>query len=345
MPIHKRVNMKLFEMVFGLCFSSAAFLYVYSAASMSVESSQRRQVLSTLSKTETQLVSANIPAATVLTDIVEAISENVEAISEPDKNSVEATTLIATMLTGDDSENYGMGALMLIRSIKRRTTLSKTDFRIIELDSKPLQDPLRSRLAKEGWSFLRVPRIAPRDEAGTFPRFRDQFSKLNIWNLTQYTDRILYFDSDCLATGSLDELLSMNITSKPLWVARDLRNFVWEQSFNMGVFMIKPSHAEFKRLVELKNGNSIHFETAMSEQGFLNEVYKNQWGNIGFRNNANLAAFTQQRKFWDEKEAAGLNVIHYTMVKPWACEPAYAKVCSLWDNEKNDYEKASSPAA
>ncbi len=77
--------------------------------------------------------------------------------------------------------------------------------------------------------------------------------------------------------------------------------------------MIKPSATEFKRLVELKDGESIQFETAMSEQGFLNEVYKNQWGNIGFRNNANLAAYTQQRNFWDEKEAAGLNVIHYTM--------------------------------
>ena len=54
-------------------------------------------------------------------------------VSEPETKSVEATTLIATMLIGDD-ENYGMGALMLIRSIQRRTTLlSRMDFRIVEI--------------------------------------------------------------------------------------------------------------------------------------------------------------------------------------------------------------------
>jgi lipopolysaccharide biosynthesis glycosyltransferase len=270
----------------------------------------------------------------------------ISALSDSKKVVVVAKTLITTMLT-DDTEHYGVGALKLIHSIKKRTNfVNKTDFRILELDSKPLQDQnLRSRLKKAGWSFLSVPRIPPRDEAGTFPRFRDQFSKLAVWNLTQYTDRILYLDSDCYATGSLNELLALDISTKPIWAARDLRNFVWQETFNMGVFMIKPSATEFKRMVELKDGESIQFETAMSEQGFLNEVYKNQWGNIGFRNNANLAAYTQQRNFWDEKEAAGLNVIHYTMEKPWGCGPQYAKICSLWDEEEKAYPATPSLVA
>jgi hypothetical protein len=179
------------------------------------------------------------------------------------------------MLT-DDAESYGKGALTLLRSIKRRTTLvRKTDFMIIELESKPIHDQhLRSKLTEAGWTFLQVPRITPRDEEGTSPRFKDQFSKLNLWNLTQYTDRILYLDSDCLATGSLDELLAMNISSKPIWAARDLRNGFWEPTFNMGVFLIRPSPSEFRRLLALKDDAGVQFETAMSEQGFLNEVYK-----------------------------------------------------------------------
>ena len=108
--------------------------------------------------------------------------------------------------------------------------------------------------------------------------------------------------------------------------------------------MIQPSGAEFKRLLELKDSGSVRFETAMSEQGFLNEVYKNQWGNIKFRNNANLAAYTQQRDFWDLKEAAGINVIHYTMTKPWNCGPDYDKVCSLWALEKNANRTSPFPA-
>jgi hypothetical protein len=33
----------------------------------------------------------------------------------------------------------------------------------------------------------------------------------------------------------------------------------------------------------------------MAEQGFLDVVYKNQWVDIGFRNNANLAAYFTSR--------------------------------------------------
>ena len=68
----------------------------------------------------------------------------------------------------------------------------------------------------------------------------------------------------------------------------------------------------------------------MSEQGFLNVIYKDMWGDFGFRNNANLAAYSDDLSLWRQQETQGINVIHYTMNKPWDCGPAYETVCAIW---------------
>jgi lipopolysaccharide biosynthesis glycosyltransferase len=217
-------------------------------------------------------------------------------------------------------------------SIRRRTKqLEHTDFVILELDEKPVSDPaLRERLLEAGWSFLRVPRIAPADEANTAPSFRDQFTKLHLWNLTQYTDRVVYLDSDCLVVGSLDGLLGMDLAGKPIWAARDFRGWGWQDTFNMGVFVIRPDAKEFRRLLSLRK--HVRFETRMAEQGFLNVVYKSTWGELPFQNNANLAAFPI---LWDPERLQGVNVIHYTAYKPWRCALLYESVCRLWWKEKD----------
>jgi glycogenin glucosyltransferase len=67
----------------------------------------------------------------------------------------------------------------------------------------------------------------------------------------------------------------------------------------------------------------------MSEQGFLNVFYKDQWFEIGFEYNANLAVYSQQRKYWDEREG-NISVIHYTMSKPWEYGYTYKAVCDFW---------------
>ena len=241
--------------------------------------------------------------------------------------------LVATMLT-DDAYLYGKGAKMLIRSIKSRSLLPKgVDFKILELDSKPVDDDLRAMLNQAGWTFVRKPRIPPRNEARTFGRFRDQFSKLHFWNMTEY-DRILYFDSDCLVVGSIDDLLKMNISGKPLWATRDTRgpgapNGGWVDGFNMGVFMIEPSSEEYTRLLHAKEDTNIGFDNGSAEQGFLNVIYKDLWGEIGFGNNANLAVYVADRSYWDQRNSS-INVVHYTMQKPWSCGRPFEPICSFW---------------
>ena len=103
----------------------------------------------------------------------------------------------------------------------------------------------------------------------------------------------------------------------------------WKLNFNMGVFVIKPNQTELFRLLELKNDPKFNFDVAQAEQGFLNVVYKNLWYEIGFENNANLAVYSQKRDYWNGKKNF-INIIHYTMEKPWACSDAYKVPCDLW---------------
>ena len=232
------------------------------------------------------------------------------------------------MLT--DGADYVTGAVKLGRSIHAHTTVP-LDLVVMELKSKPLSKPAWKLLRSAGWQRCVVERIAPLDEEGTFGRFRDQFTKLHAWGMTIYKT-LLYLDSDTLVLHSIDNLLRVDLGAKKLGVARDFGAGKWRPTFNMGVFLIHPNRTEYKRLRRLQLDPSITFNHGMCEQGFLNVIYKNQWHDIGFVNNANLAIYSQKRSFWDE-HVSRVNIVHYTMSKPWKCSHEYATPCSWWGTE------------
>jgi hypothetical protein len=153
------------------------------------------------------------------------------------------------------------------------------DTNVIELNEKPLANETKKLMIKAGWTVCQVKRISPRDEGGTYPRFRDQFTKLVLWKIAQYKAHV-YFDSDTFIVGNIDDLLAshrkLDNEKYRLGVTRDIRASVWQETFNMGVFVVKPSLDEFNRLMALKANRNFKFETAMSEQGFLNVVYKDK---------------------------------------------------------------------
>ena len=238
---------------------------------------------------------------------------------------------IWTFLT--DDSNYVTSAIKLLKSIEKNLdNVQSVDKIIMELTEKPLKDEMKNKLLNAGWTICQVNRIAPRDEANTYPRFRDQFTKLVLWKMVEYK-AIVYLDSDTFVVGKLNSLLNAhkNLDGKPYAVActRDIRAGVWQDAFNMGVFSVRPNLTEFERLIVLKNDQNFKFETTMSEQGFLNVVYKDKWFEIGFENNANLAVYSQIKSYWMERDKQ-INVIHYTMEKPWACGPAYKDPCDKW---------------
>ena len=244
---------------------------------------------------------------------------------ENDDFSPQSEVAFFTLLT--DDANYVTGAVKLGESVLQHTTIP-VDRVYMELNSKVLPDALRKRLKESGWKRCTVRRIAPLDEEGTFGRFKDQFTKLHAWGMTAY-ERILYADSDTLVLKSIDHLLQLDLSSKRIAVARDFGDGLWRPTFNMGVFVIQPNSSEYSRLLRLQQDSSIEFETAMCEQGFLNVIYRDEWEDIGFQNNANLAVYAQSRAYWDEHESE-INIVHYTMNKPWECTDAYRVPCSWW---------------
>ena len=110
--------------------------------------------------------------------------------------------------------------------------------------------------------------------------------------------------------NSIDDLIEMDLKGKALGVTKDIRNKQWVETFNSGVMVLHPSEKEHKRLVDLLY-SGLEFDFVMSDQGFLNEVYKDNWHEIGFVNNANLALYKFKREFWDQHKVEDINVIHY----------------------------------
>jgi glycogenin glucosyltransferase len=192
---------------------------------------------------------------------------------------------------------------------------------------------LRTQVQEAGWRLCQVERIAPRDERRTMKNFRDQFTKLILWSMSEY-DTIVYMDSDCIVVDDVSRLFNvwtqLNSERRMIAVTRDIRDRVWVSTFNMGVFVMRPNVREYEKLLALKNDPSFKFETVMSEQGFLNAVYKDRWFDFGFEYNAMFAVYLFQPEYW-LRRATRLKVIHYTMLKPWECTKQYERFCSIWN--------------
>ena len=129
-----------------------------------------------------------------------------------------------------------------------------------------------------------------------------------------------------------DDLLNMDLEGKTIGVTRDIRSRKWVDTFNTGVMLLHPALSEYDNLVKLLMDEYFEFEYIMSDQGFLNAVYFNDWHEIGFLNNANLALYRFQRDFWDQHKLEDIRIIHYTMQKPWKCNAKgpYGPICQVW---------------
>ena len=164
----------------------------------------------------------------------------------------------------------------------------------LELDRRPEAAPTRAALERSGWTPCAVPAIMPR-RPSAFERFRDQFVKLHLFSFVAF-ERVVYLDGDTLAVGSLAPLLAANVTKdRPIAATRDIRGDregFYVESFNMGAAVVRPDEAEFARLVKLLEDDAVAYEIAMSEQGWLNAVYKDRWIELPATLGANLAIWT-----------------------------------------------------
>lgn len=236
---------------------------------------------------------------------------------------------IWTML--NDNPQYVQGAIKLGRAIERHTT-TPHDRVVMELEHKPLSEESWSGLRQSGFIRCVVSPIPPPNLEKTRRDLREKFAVLHIWAMSVY-DRVVFVDADTYPRASLDHLFTMDLQGKPVGVTKDIRDRKWVQTFNSGVLLLHPTVEEHNRLVALLR-SGMEFDYVMSDQGFLNEVYKDNWHEIGFVNNANLALYRFQRDFWDQHKLEDINIIHYTMSKPWNCgsKGPYGPICDVWIN-------------
>lgn len=203
---------------------------------------------------------------------------------------------------------------------------------VMLLEGSPCEKTCQDRLHDAGWKICTAPKVVP-PHPSDFPRFRDQFVKLVLWNMVQYKT-IVYMDADTLAVGSLDRLLGTEVglsKKRPMAVAQDISAAKWVNGFNMGVAVIPTNGTEFVRLHRLMAGDKVKYRQDMSEQGFLNAVYGNAWVRLKFEDNANLAAWIWDKKQWKAK-ASDICVVHYTMEKGWQIKgrSAYLEIGKYW---------------
>jgi Glycosyl transferase family 8 len=230
-----------------------------------------------------------------------------------------------TML--NDNMAYVRGAAKMGRGVRRHTK-TPHDLIVMELESKPLGELHWDELSKSGFTRCVVDSIpAP---ATTRHDLKEKFAVLHVWAMTVY-DTVLFIDADTYVQNSLDGLINMDLQGKAIGVTKDIREKKWVDTFNSGVLLLHPDEKEFNRLIKLLNSGLV-FDYIMSDQGFLNEVYKDDWFEIGFLNNANLALYRFQRDFWNQHKNEDINIIHYTMQKPWRCSPdgPYGPICKIW---------------
>ncbi|GFH46233.1 nucleotide-diphospho-sugar transferase [Chaetoceros tenuissimus] len=230
-----------------------------------------------------------------------------------------------TML--NDNLKYVSSAAKMGRGVNAHTK-TPHDLVVMEIEGKPLGDDNWKILNEVGFKRCVVKSIPP--PRRTRHDLGEKFGVLHVWAMTVY-DTVLFIDADTLVKKSLDHLINMDLQGKSIGVTKDFREGHWVETFNSGVLLVHPSEKEYDRLMTLLR-SGIEYEYIMSDQGFLNVVYKDDWHEIGFLNNANLAVYTKDRKTWDSNNIDDINIIHYTMKKPWKCgaNGPYGPICKIW---------------
>jgi hypothetical protein len=232
-----------------------------------------------------------------------------------------------TML--NDNLKYVSSAAKMGRGVIANTK-TPHDLVVMEIEGKPLGDENWKILNEVGFKRCVVKSI-PAPHKTRF-NLVEKFGVLHVWAMTVY-DTVLFIDADTLVKKSLDHLINMDLQGKSIGVTQDFmyRSGKWVETFNSGVLLLHPSEKEYEQLIKLLR-SGIEYEYSSSDQGFLNVVYKDDWHEIGFFNNANLAVYVKDRKTWDSYNIDDINIIHYTMKKPWKCgeNGRYGPICKIW---------------
>jgi len=233
--------------------------------------------------------------------------------SSPDKRAVVSALF---------SDPYAIAVAVLGHSI-RSANVSASRFILPYIDGHI--SPRALCIARTvGWEPHAVPFIPPpHDGKGIYYRFKDVYTKLNVWSLDKLgIESVVYLDADTLVRRNFDELFD-----SPFYFAAvpdvygGARGF--SITFNTGVLALSPDTAvldNMKRMLEVAE-----YPLGEADQSFLNLYFggKTMW--LPYAYNANLAIKKRSQELWEALRQE-MRVVHYTLVKPFIHESAMSTI-------------------
>ena len=211
-----------------------------------------------------------------------------------------------------------LGARVLGQSLRETDTTKD----LIALCTEGVSDNTKRVLQADGWIIRPVANIHNPYEglSNRGDYFAGIFSKLHIWNMTEY-ERVIYLDSDALVLSNIDHMFDCGTLCAA---------FRHSDLFNAGILVVEPSKAIFRDMLE-KIPNIPSYDDG--DQGFLNIYFKDllyasmfNWSNSTRQHqpmrmpaglNADIGTYYANSR-WNMPEE-DIRIIHYTLgpVKPW----------------------------
>ena len=240
-----------------------------------------------------------------------------------------------TLVTNED---YAMGALALVRSL--RLTETDADLVVMHTGGAPAQalKPLAALGARlvpaellptsdafnERHQRARLHANAPFTK-GNKPSFHtplDNFAKLRLWQLTEY-ERVVFIDADAVVVRNIDRLFGYPEFSAAPNVYESLADF---HRLNSGVFVATPSEATFAAMLARLDQPEAFWRR--TDQTFL-QAYFPHWHGLPVFFNMLQYVWFNLPALWDWNS---VSVIHYQYEKPWEQDhPKAAELALLID--------------
>ena len=244
----------------------------------------------------------------------------------------ERSVAYVSMICGGDE--YVPGLEVLGRSLAETGTVAPR----VAMVTRDVTQLARTRLAAEGWA---IHEVEPIDNPATdllMPRFAGVFTKLRVWELTQYR-KVVFLDADTIVLHNIDELFE-----RPSLAAAP--DFLLPDHFNSGVMVLDPSNETFasmlRRLPEVGSYDG-------GDQGFLNEII--DWYALppahrlpaAYNTPQFIFQFVADHPLLRSKILDAVKIVHYTVQKPWRGGVVTGASALWWNIQGRVHPESRSP--
>ncbi|KAJ7200899.1 glycosyltransferase family 8 protein [Mycena rebaudengoi] len=185
------------------------------------------------------------------------------------------------------------------------------------IQSPPSRRAVVSSLYSDGYAIAVAVLGHSVRSANTFtPRFKDLYTKLNIWALDKKgIDSAVFLDADTLVRRNFDELFDspFGFAAVPdVYSAGDAHGF--RLTLNTGVMAFTPS----SRVLESMRAalEVAVFPLGEADQAFLNLYFGGTCIRLPYIYNANLAIKARSPTLWARLKDE-IRIVHYTLLKPF----------------------------